>query len=254
MGGDGGAVRMRPKTFAEMQPYMFAYGAGISVFSPASSLYQLLKLNPQCHPGPSAYGLALRILPVQTLLKAAQMNAATPIKENVNPWAAFGLVGILQGGVYGQANIYFAQKLNIGKKPSYAGMFRGVPYAGVRDMISQGVPYMFSGVVKEQIVDQIWPTEAGDEGANATKKWISVLSTSVVATYMSQSLHNIQITMQAYQDVSHIGAARKAWSENGFRLLYRGGEARVGLLLIVNVLNELLLKPAWEHVPDETVA
>ena len=28
-------------------------------------------------------------------------------------------------------------------------------------------------------------------------------------------------------------------------------EARMGLLMVVNVLNELLLKPAWEGVPVE---
>ena len=32
--------------------------------------------------------LAATIFPVQTLLKAIQMNASTPIKEYLNPWAA----------------------------------------------------------------------------------------------------------------------------------------------------------------------
>lgn len=33
-------------------------------------------------------------------------------------------------------------------------------------------------------------------------------------------------------------------------IMYRGASARIGLLLIVNGLNEVLLKPAWEQVED----
>ena len=34
----------------------------------------------------------------QTLLKAAQMNLCTPVKEYLNPWAAFAMVGVLSSG------------------------------------------------------------------------------------------------------------------------------------------------------------
>ena len=30
-------------------------------------------------------------------------------------------------------------------------------------------------------------------------------------------------------------------------MFHRGAEARVGLLLLVNVLNEILLKPVWKE-------
>lgn len=43
-----------------------------------------------------------------THTQALQMTAATPIKEHLNPWAAFAAVGVLQGGVYGHANIHLA--------------------------------------------------------------------------------------------------------------------------------------------------
>ena len=226
---------------------MFAYGAGISVFSPIASLYQLLRLHPQVQvPKKEMVMLAARIFPVQTLLKATQMNASTPVKEHISPWVAFGVIGVLQGGVYGQANVYFSQKLQIAKKVDMKGMFRGVLFAGVRDSISQGVPFLFSSVVREKIAEPAI-------GKNAVSQWGSVISTSVVATYISQGLHNAQILMQADHSLSYQSTVKMLWERNGMSLFYRGAEARVGLLLVVNVLNELLLKPAWSKVPVEEV-
>jgi len=246
-------VKMRRRTFMEMQPYMFGYGACISVFSPAASLYQLMKLNPKARVArPEAFKLCARIFPHQTFLKMAQMNASTPVKEYLNPWAAFALVGVLQGGVYGQANIFFAKQLKIGGALSYAGLLRGSLFAGCRDMISQGVPFVFSPVVRQNLIDPLYPTDEDPDGATAkAKQWASVLGCSIFATYASQGLHNCQITMQANQELGYASAFTKAWRENGIRLLYRGAEARVSLLLIVNILNELLLKPAWAQVPVE---
>jgi len=43
---------------------------------------------------------------------------------------------------------------------------------------------------------------------------------------------------------------RKLYGEHGLAIMYRGGSARIALLLIVNGLNEVLLKPAWEQVED----
>lgn len=65
---------------------------------------------------------------------------------------------------------------------------------------------------------------------------------------MSQGLHNCQITMQADQSLGYASAVRTVFQQHGIRALIRGAEARVGLLLIVNLLNELLLKPAWAPV------
>eukprot|EP00873_Tetraselmis_striata_P041370 jgi/Tetstr1/461634/TSEL_006734.t1 len=247
------AAPLRPRTFAEKQPYLAAYGLSISCFSPMASLYQLTRLNPQAAlRTPEMMRLSARILPHQTALKLAQMNLSTPVKEHLNPWAAFAAVGILQGGVYGQANIFFANHLKI-SSGSYAGMFRGVMFAGCRDMVSLGVPFSCSPWVRTHVVDALFPTDPAqpDSVANSAKQWASVLGTSVAATYMSQGLHNCQITMQADQSLSYAGVLRKAVTEVGLPMLYRGAEARVGLLLIVNILNELLLKKAWEQVPAE---
>jgi hypothetical protein len=243
--------KLRPRTVAEKQPYIFAYGAAISLVSPAATAYQLCKLYKiQGKPPAQLLRMSMSIFPHQTLLKAIQMNASTPVKEHMNPWAAFAVVGILQGGVYGQCNVHFSKALQLGSTvPSLAGIFRGSAFAACRDMLSQGVPFMCSSTVKTSMLDSVWKTEETDETANLIKHWTSVLSTSVVATYLSQGLHNCQIAMQADQSLSYGRTFAKVWAEHGVAILYRGAEARVGLLLIVNVLNELLLKPAWAPVP-----
>jgi hypothetical protein len=177
------------------------------------------------------------------------MNASTPVKETLNPWAAFALVGVLQGGVYGQCNVYFSKALQLGgaRQASLRGVFRGSAFAAVRDMISQGVPFMCSATARATLLDPVW--KADDEAQQTAKRWISVLSTSVFATYLSQGFHNFQIAMQANQSLSYVDAVKSVWRQHKFGTFYKGAEARVGLLLIVNILNELLLKKAWMPVP-----
>lgn len=74
------------------------------------------------------------------MLKALQMNASTPAKDYLNPWAAFAVVGVLQGVVYGQANIHFTRTLKLVEHVptmTLAGVMRGSAFAAGRDMISQ---------------------------------------------------------------------------------------------------------------------
>lgn len=250
---DASGRLMRKKTLLEKQPYFIAYGAGISVFSPYASCYQLCKLNPQVVATHSRMiSLSARIFPIQTLLKTIQMNISTPVKEVLNPWAAFAVVGILQGGVYGQCNIYFSKELGIAKKASLLGLFRGVAFAGGRDTISQGVPFMCSAWVKKNIIETAFPTdETTSDTMKSVKQWASVLSTSVVATYASQFFQNCQITMQSNHELGYAATLRSVFERNGMSVFYKGAEARVGLLLVVNILNELLLKPAWSGVEVE---
>ena len=61
--------------------------------------------------------------------------------------------------------------------------------------------------------------------------------------------YNFPIAMQADQSLGYAATVKSVTQQHGFRTFYRGAEARVGLLLIVNILNELLLKPAWAPVP-----
>jgi len=250
----GSSSKTRPRTVIERQPYIFAYGAAISLVSPAATAYQLCRLYGITKSPLQLLGMSAAIFPHQTVLKAAQMNASTPVKEHLNPWMAFAAVGVLQGGVYGQCNVHFSRALKLGAgTASLAGIFRGSGFAAVRDMLSQGLPFMCSGTVREQVLGRVYPT-VQDENNNETslessiKQWTAVLSTSVVATYLSQGLHNGQIAMQSNQSLGYAAAVRTVWRQHGLAALYRGAEARVGLLLLVNALNEVLLKPAWAPV------
>lgn len=113
----------RERTFLELQPYLFAYGAGLSGVAPIATLYQLIRLNPKVH-GTSwkkMVELSVRVFPIQSVLKTIQMNLSTPVKQYTNPILAFGLVGILQGGVYGQMNIFFSRQLNISQNLKIQG-------------------------------------------------------------------------------------------------------------------------------------
>ena len=249
--GSTSAQKFRPRTFAEMQPYVFAYGALISIPSPVATIYQLGKLNPQIPlPVSRMLKLSAAIFPVQTLMKVIQMDISTPIKEALNPWFAFASVGIIQGGVYGQANIYFSKQLGLNKNVNIRGMFRGAGFAAGRDTFSQGFPFMCSNWTRKNIFDRVIPV-TNDSGPISlfANKWAPILSTSILGTYLSQGFMNCQIIMQTDPTLTHISTLRTAWERNGIKLFYRGAEARVGLLLIVNILNEVLLKPAWAGIP-----
>lgn len=244
------AAKFRSRTISEQQPYIFAYGAAISVFSPTATAYQLSKLYNLKPTMGRLIRLSGPVILPQTILKAAQMNASSPVKEYLNPWAAFAMVGVLQGAVYGHANVYFSNALKLGKVASLTGVFRGSAFGGLRDSISQGVPFVCSDCVRESILDPYFKTEVGTT-AHSIKAWSSLISTSVAATYMSQGLHNLQISMQADQSLTYSQTIKSVMKQHGIKTFYKGAEARVGLLLIVNILNELLLKPAWSPVPVE---
>jgi hypothetical protein len=56
--------------------------------------------------------------------------------------------------------------------------------------------------------------------------------------------------MQAEQHLTYITTVQTLYRKSGIAGLYRGAEARIGLLIVVNILNELLLKPAWSDVEE----
>ena len=91
------------------------------------------------------------------------MNLATPVKEYVNPWVAFGVVGVLQGSVYGQCTTYVSRALSLAKGAdvSLQGMFRGAGFAAVRDTLSQGVPFMCSGLARRRVARTDAPRRGG---------------------------------------------------------------------------------------------
>lgn len=132
-------------------------------------------------------------------------------------------------------------------------MFRGSGFAGLRDTISQGVPFMYASTVQSAVVDPLLKPQAGaGAGADETsdlghglRRAVAVIGTSIGATVLSQAPHNCQIRLQADHSLSYGGAVAGLWREHGARMLYMGASARVALLLLVNGLNEMLLKKAW---------
>ena len=129
-------------------------------------------------------------------------------------------------------------------------MFRGSGFAGLRDTISQGVPFMYASTVQSAVVDPLLKPQAGADEASdlghSLRRAVAVIGTSIGATVLSQALHNCQIRLQADHSLSYGGAVAGLWREHGARMLYMGASARVALLLLVNGLNEMLLKKAWE--------
>jgi hypothetical protein len=255
----------RPRTLLEKQPYIVGYGTTLSFVSPVFTGYQLCRLYKIQKPPAQLVRLALAIVPHQAVLLSMQLNASTAIKDVLNPWSAFFVVGVLQGGIYGFSNVHFSKAWKLGSLAAsttslssrISMVFRGSLFAGVRDMISQGTPFMCSKYVQSNALDVLVPT-VGDETTTGrldfVKHWASLLSTSVTATYLSQGLHNCQTTMQTNSSFGYMDAVKKVWADHGLAAFYRGAEARVGLLVIINILNELLLKPAWAPIRMETHA
>lgn len=140
-------------------------------------------------------------------------------------------------------------------------MFRGGLFAAGRDMFSNGVPFLCSGLMYSHVVDKLFPSKRIEfysngntekiEFINNLKYWFSVLSTSVISTYLSQVFHSCQITIQSNQQFNYAQSIAYLWKNNGWSMFFKGAEARVGLLLAVSILNQLLLKKAWSDVEIE---
>lgn len=205
--------------------------------------------------------LGARIWPHQCLLKWLQMNTCTPVKELVNPWLAFAGVGVLQGGVYGQCTTYVSKTLSLSKhleEVSPRAMFRGAAFAAVRDTVSQGAPFMLSGLVQQNLVDPVYQALGGDKRdgeagslGHGLRRATAVFGTSVSATVASQLPHNAQIRMQADPSVGYRTVVQTLFREHGAKAFYMGSHARIALLLVVNALNEVVLKQAWERTDSE---
>lgn len=84
---------------------------------------------------------------------------------------------------------------------------------------------------------------------NSIIHWTPIITTSMFATVLSQGVHNCQLQMQADHSLTYLTTLQRLWQVNGIASLYRGAEARIGLLLVVVTFNEHILKPAWSPVP-----
>lgn len=225
-----------------METNYLLYSAAITCFSPTSNLYQLTGLYKK--PFLTNLHLVPRIFPQQMLLRYSQLHISGFFKEHFSPLTAFGIIGVLQGGIYGHANLYYSQELGIQKKPlkfnygSFYNNFRGSLFGGPRDIISQGIPFMFSSKLEDHLKESFTVLANYPTGT----KWGSLLSVSVFSTYLSHPLHNCQILRQTESGLSSLETIKKIIFS---RHLFRGAESRVFLLFITNVFNEIFIKPVW---------
>ena len=208
------------------------YGLTTGLIGSPTSLYQLLKLTPTVRIPISTFArLSLKAAPIHCGLKAAQIAVSTPIKEEINPWAAFGIIGALQGGIYGQLNIYFSKSLNIGSNLTYAMSMRGMIFAMFRDTISQGLPYIFTPKLNNLI----------------DNRPVSIISTSIFSTLLSHPFHVLQVTMQTNPQLNYYTSIDKCIRNYRSKMLYKGVEARLTLLLSMNIINDTILRQFWEE-------
>lgn len=212
------------------------YSANITLFSPLSNLYQLCTIHSK--PFISNSWRVIKIYPQQVFLRYLQLHGSMYVKDHISPYLTFGMIGILQGAIYGQASIYLADQLKIVKKVEYKNLFNGMGYAFSRDTISQGIPFLLSDKFKKNIVTPIFPSLSDN-----SSKWLSIGILSIVSTYISHGFHNCQLLMQLHPELNHLSVLKYIKNDRG--LLYRGAESRVALLLITNIFNELYLKEIW---------
>ena len=216
---------MNNDTIETQQYHLLLYSASITSISPIANLYQVCKLYDKSfwrhiHQVP-------RILPTQVALRYFQLNASNHIKEKTNVIIAFGTIGILQGIVYGHANLNLSRGMGIITSVSLRQMFRGPLFASSRDIISQGIPFLLH---RHVLPDQ-----------KPLYHYTTLGLSSVATTCLSHPLHCSQLIMQNHPELSHHQALTKLWSDYGLKLFHRGVSSRIYLLLFTNLLNDFFL-------------
>lgn len=220
----------------------FYYSSSLSLFTPPAMAYNMSKLYkipisrfPICKE-------TFRILPSQFTYRFLQYGIFSFISDKTNPWIGFGLMGISQGFIYGKVNNHWTKVLqqknnsliskniqnNSFTTKSFStksfrnnsfrnSSFRGSFFAASRDIISQGIPYQFNTP-------------------------LSVLNASLFSTVASQCFHNFQTVMQVNTKLNYQQAVKYTWEKHGIELFWKGSSARIGLMLLINIINQKFLK------------
>ena len=83
-----------------------------------------------------------------------------------------------------QATIYYSQQLGLNKKVDLRGLFRGAGFAAARDLISQGIPFMWAGDLRRAAFDPLISPEAraASEPARLAHHWGPILAASIAST------------------------------------------------------------------------
>ena len=208
----------------------------ITAFSPLASLYQTSTLFNK--PFLKNIRLVPNILPQQCLLRYGQLHVSTLCKDNLSPIAAFGTIGILQGLIYGHSNLYFSKKMGIIPQVSLKNYLKGPIFASSRDIISQGVPFAFSDNVRKAVFGDV---------DNKFTYYSSLMSTSLVSTFLSHPFHCLQTFNQNSPNMSQLSVAKEMIGRYGWSLFYRGIQGRIVLLFVTNLSNDTFLKSVWNR-------
>lgn len=202
----------------------------ITTISPLSNAYNLCKLFDNKIHFRKICKHTVPIITPQILLRYAQLNVGALVNFH-NPLLGFGFIGALQGIIYGHANSYY-NKVLFGKPFVRSNMFRGTIFASGRDIISQGIPFVYSSKISNYFGIK------SDLGKLAI--WSS---TSLLSILSSHFLHNLQLIMHSNENIRYIDTLKKLQNPTIF---WKGVEGRLILLLATNALNEFFLKDVWK--------
>lgn len=211
----------------------------ISIFSPITSLYQTCKLFDK----PFMLNLKLvpRIFLPQIALRYTQTYLSSTCKDVFNPVVAFGIIGILQGGVYGHSNLYFSDKLHISHNIHVRNYFKGPIFAATRDIVSQGIPFYLSPYICGYIHKNI------DRKLNTLEELLVLSSLSISTTYLSHPFHCLQTFIQNNPNNTQFNIAYEIINKYKWSLFYKGITGRLVLLLAINVSNHIFLRQLWNR-------
>lgn len=219
------------------EKYFFYHSSIISCFSPISSLNQITQLYPQYYKKNiliQNLKQIPKIYPQQVALRYCQLHLSTLCKDYCSPIFAFGLIGILQGGIYGHTNLFFSKNMNITNNIKINHYFRGPVFASTRDIISQGIPFTF--------ISNFCDSSFED---NKIYYYSCLFGLSITSTFLSHPLHCLQVFCQNNPSKSQFEVAKFMIKKHNFNLFYKGISGRIILIFITNLCNDLFLKKIW---------
>tara|TARA_R100001163_G_C5067706_1_gene207040 strand:+ start:2027 stop:2740 length:714 start_codon:yes stop_codon:yes gene_type:complete len=206
------------------------YVTGLSLITPPLIGYNIKKLYNPTNDIPWIKG-SCKMIPKQLILRSGQLLFANQLKESTNnTFIAFAGIGITQGIIYGHCTSNWLKWIKLPFKIS-PNPLAGFGYAAMRDIISQGIPFYVGQNINNKLDNKY--------------TLLAVSGTSLVSTVASQGLHNCQTIMQI-KNVGYKKSAIKCWNRHGFKMLYVGCEARICMMLGVNILNYLFLRDIWK--------
>ena len=220
------------------------HSLSVTLFSPLASLYQTSTLfNKPFLPN---LKFVPRIFPQQIGLRYGQIYLSTECKNYLSPTCAFGLIGVLQGIVYGHSNLYFSQKMNIIRDVKITNYLKGPVFAASRDIISQGIPFLFNNYIE----DLVFGNNNNNNNNNKNNKnkityYSSLSFLSISSTVLSHPFHCLQTYIQTQNNMSQYQAIKYLIQKERYNLFYKGIRGRFILLFITNLANDFFLNQLW---------